>query len=72
MLDRIGFSPDPRGANLWLIVPQDEGVFDGAAQVDGLECAHPVQIYLDLLAHPERAPEAAQELRHQFGWHEHE
>jgi hypothetical protein len=26
-------------------------------------CAHPVQIYLDLLAHPERAKEAAEELR---------
>ncbi len=71
LLDLIGFTPEPRGANLWLLVPQDEGVFDGGSVVDGMDCAHLVQIYLDLLAHPVRAREAAEELRTQLGWAEH-
>ena len=59
----LGFREEPRGANTWLVVPNDEGVFHGASQVDGLRCVHPVQAYLDLKDHPERASEAADELR---------
>jgi hypothetical protein len=59
----IGFHEDDRGANLWLIVPNDEGVFHGGAEVEGVRCVHPVQVYLDLGAHPERAAEAAEHLR---------
>ena len=33
---------------------------------DGLRCVHPVQVYMDLKGHPERAAEAAQHLRTQF------
>ena len=59
----LGFREEPRGANTWLVVPNDEGVFDGAEFVDGIRCVHPVQAYLDLKDHPERATEAAAELR---------
>ena len=45
------------------MVPNDEGVFHGAEIVDGIRCVHPVQAYVDLKDHPERAPEAAAELR---------
>ena len=63
LLRRIGFRREPRGANTWLVIPKDEGVFQGAADVSGIRCVHPVQVYLDLKGHPERASEAAAELR---------
>lgn len=52
-----------QGANLWLVVPNDKGVFQGAATADGVRCVHPVQALVDLKAHPERASEAAERLR---------
>jgi DNA-binding MarR family transcriptional regulator len=76
----IGFREDPRGANVWLVVPNDEGVFqetqtsgdyDARARHDErkIRCVHPVQVYLDLKDHPERAVEAATELRSRLlGW----
>lgn len=59
----LGLREDSRGANTWLVVPDDEGVFDGAEIVNGVHCVHPVQAYVDLKDHPERATEAATELR---------
>ena len=58
----LGFREEPRGANTWLVVPNDEGVFHGASEVEGIRCVHPVQVYLDLNGHPERAQAAADEL----------
>lgn len=66
LLNRLGFREDPRGANVWLVVPRDEGVFQGAETRDGVQCVHPVQVYLDLKGHPERAPEAAEKLRAEY------
>jgi hypothetical protein len=63
VLERLGYRDDPRGANLWLVVPNDAGVFQGAAERSGVRCAHPVQVYVDLKDHPERAAEAAAQLR---------
>ena len=63
LLANIGFREESRGANTWLVIPNDEGVFDGASEVEGIRCVHPVQAYLDLKDHPERAQEAAAELR---------
>lgn len=62
----LGFREEERGANTWLVVPNDEGVFDGVKAVDGIPCAHPVQVYVDLKDQPERAVEAAMELRRQL------
>lgn len=59
----LGFRNEPRGANVWLVAPNDDGVFHGARLVDGIRCVHPVQAYLDLKEHPERSREAADELR---------
>lgn len=59
----LGFREEARGANTWLVVSNDEGVFDGAELVEGIRCVHPVQAYVDLKSHPERATEAAAELR---------
>ena len=61
--EALGFRAVARGANTWLVVPNDEGVFDGAELVDGIRCVHPVQAYVDLKDHPERAAEAAAALR---------
>ena len=66
LMTDLGFREELRGANTWLVVPNDEGVFHGASQVDGVRCVHPVQAYLDLKDHPERASEAADELRSQL------
>lgn len=59
----MGFHEEQRGENVWLVVPNDEGVFHGAAEREGIRCVHPVQAYLDLKNHPERSAEAAEQLR---------
>ena len=63
LLEALEFRETSRGFNTWLVVPRDEGVFDGLSRVDGIDCVHPVQVYLDLKSQPERAMEAAEELR---------
>jgi hypothetical protein len=63
VLDRLGFREEERGANVWLVVPKDEGVFHGVDDHDGAACVHPVQAYVDLKDQPERAKEAADHLR---------
>ena len=68
-LATIGFREEPRGANLWIVRAHDDGVFAGARDVNGVPCAHPLQVYLDLEGHPERASEAAGELlRRHLDW----
>jgi hypothetical protein len=63
VLARLRFREEGRGANVWLVIPKDQGVFHGVADRDGVACVHPVQAYLDLQDHPERAKEAADHLR---------
>jgi len=63
LLHRLNWHQEKRGANLWLIRPNDEGVFHGVQAVGGAECVSPVQAYLDLRGLPERAEEAAEHLR---------
>ena len=43
--------------------PVDDAVFEGSSVVDGVPCVHPIQVYLDLKAQPERSQEAADELK---------
>ena len=66
LLEVLGLREEERGANVWLVAPNDEGVLHGAADHDGVRCVHPVQAYLDLRGHPERSKEAADELRAQL------
>ena len=63
VLRDLGFREEPRGANVWIVVPKDGGVFDGSEERNGISCVHPVQAYVDLRGQPERAKEAAAELR---------
>lgn len=56
-----------RGANVWIVVPNDEGVFYGAEPRAGpIPCVHPVQAYIDLAGHPERSDEAAETLKQRY------
>ena len=66
--DRIGLRLEERGANVQLLVPEDEGVFSGEHELDGIDCVSPPQVYVDLVHLPERAPEAAEELRRGGLW----
>lgn len=59
----VGLREDPKGANLWLVIPNDEGIFQGVESYDGIDCVDPAQVYLDLKGHPERADEAAEAVR---------
>lgn len=65
-LKELGWGDDPRGANLWLVVPNDAGVLQGVAEVNGIPCVHPLQVYLDLKDQPERSAEAAERFRTEF------
>jgi hypothetical protein len=66
LFDLLHFREDDRGANTWLVVPNDQGVFHGSSACDDIVCVHPVQIYLDLKGHPERAKEAASIIRQEI------
>ena len=63
LLREIEFNEEPRGANVWLILPDDDGVFHGCNEQAEVRCVSPLQTYLDLKGHPERAKDAAVELR---------
>jgi hypothetical protein len=66
LLKKLGFREESSGSNVWIVVPKDEGVFHGSNKVEGILCVHPVQVYLDLFGHPERAKEAAENIRHEI------
>jgi hypothetical protein len=66
VLEAMRFHEGERGSNLWLLSPNDDGVFHGAEMTKGISHVHPVQLYLDLQHHPERSEEAAEHLRSTF------
>jgi len=66
LTNALGFREDDRGANTWLVFPNDEGVFCGSEVREGIRCVHPVQVYLDLKTLPERSSEAASRLRQEY------
>ncbi len=54
-----GLKPVDSGANISLIQPYDEGVFWNRTEIQGIQIATPVQIYLDLMQMHGRGEEAA-------------
>ena len=67
LLKDLKITEQPKsGANVWLVFPNDEGVFEGVSTKENIACAHPVQIYLDLKNQAERAAEAAESVRREF------
>lgn len=63
LLKEAGFRQNLQGANLWLILPKDPDVFYGLKTLADIPCVNQIQVWLDLHSHPERAEEAASELR---------
>jgi hypothetical protein len=59
---RLGLWAAEAGANVLLIEPGDEGVFERAAQRDGVCYAAPSQVAADLLTSPGRGPAEGEEL----------
>ena len=55
----LGLKEVSSGANVTLLSPYDDGVFYGAAEVDGLRIVAPVQVYLDMIGYRGRGEEAA-------------
>ena len=62
-LKEIGFNEESRGANTWFVFPKDEYIWKYARTKGGHQYVDPVQVFLDLKEHPERAEEAAAEIR---------
>lgn len=55
----LGLRTSTRGATIHLMASAGQKLEIGQADPAGLRCAHPTQVYLDLLGLPERAEEAA-------------
>ena len=68
VLEIVSARPVSSGGNLWLIVPDDEGVWQEPQEVRGFPLVSDVQIYLDLLQIGQRGPEQAAALREWEGF----
>jgi hypothetical protein len=68
LLETIGLRPVTEAGNLWLHVPDDEGVFLEIQKVSGLPLVSDAQIYLDLLKTGLRGPDQAEALRNWEGF----
>lgn len=67
-LRALGIRSESRGANVWLIQPKDDAVFWSVPKVTThalkvIPVVHPLQVYLDLKAQPERSAEASASVR---------
>jgi len=59
----LGFVERDSGANTWFVIPKENSVFWETRRIDDLITVHPIQTYLDLKSQPERADDAATEMR---------
>jgi hypothetical protein len=59
----LGLTEVPRGGNLVLIKPVDDGVFDGSVERDGVSLTSRPQLYVDLVRRGGAAAEAAAFIR---------
>ena len=66
VLRALSFRHQAKGANVWLMIQNDEGVLQGMSTHDGIHCVNPVQVYLDLNAHSERGKDVAPEIKARF------
>jgi hypothetical protein len=60
LLEAVELKAVTSGANVTLLSPYDDGVFNGTETFDGLPAVSPVQLYLDLKNYKGRGEEAAQ------------
>ncbi|OGB88229.1 MAG: hypothetical protein A3H39_03305 [candidate division NC10 bacterium RIFCSPLOWO2_02_FULL_66_22] len=59
LVKTLGLKEVPSGANVTVLSPYDDGVFYGAADINGIQIVSPVQAYLDLIGYRGRGEEAA-------------
>ena len=60
--ERLDLRPTESGANVWLLEPYDDVVFDRTARRHGVVCVSPTQLAVDLLTGPGRDPSEGEEL----------
>lgn len=60
--ERLDLRLTDSGANVWLLEPYDDVVFDRTERRDGLVCVSPPQLAVDLLTGPGRDPSEGEEL----------
>jgi len=58
----LDLRPTPRGGNVKLVLPYDEGVFYGSREVTGVKVVSNIQLYVDLYNYPARGEEAASKI----------
>ena len=62
-IKKLDLRPVESGANIFLILPYDEGVFQGLQTINGKKVVSNIQLYLDLYNYPKRGREQADFLR---------
>ena len=67
-LERLGFRHVTDAGKVWLLVPDDEGVFLETQETQGLPLASDAQVYLDLQRTGLRGPDQAAALRNWEGF----
>jgi len=60
--ERLDLRPTDSGANVWLLEPYDDVVFDRTTTREGAVCVSPTQLAVDLLTGPGRDPSEGEEL----------
>ena len=60
--ERLGLRPADSGANVWLLEPYDDVVFERTTSREGAACVSPTQLAVDLLTGPSRDPSEGEEL----------
>ena len=63
MLSFLDFSESDIGFNTIIASPNDQSIFWDKKEIEGIQCVHPIQAFLDLKGQPERAQEAMTELK---------
>ncbi len=62
----LQLKPAPSGANVWIFIPGDDGIYYGAQNVGDVAVASNVQLYLDLINFKGRGEEQAAAIRQQL------
>ena len=68
--ERLALRPTDAGANVWLVEPYDDVVFDRTNSRDGIVCVSPTQLAVDLLTGPGRDPSEGEELLLWMEWNQ--
>lgn len=63
LLTNLDFSESDIGINTIIASPNDQSVLWNLTEIEGIQCVHPIQAYLDLKGQPERSQEAMSRLK---------